>query len=239
MKEETVGRKALLRLALVALALAMLLMGCSPSAVPVPIPGPGSGGEGGGGEPTGLTYGGPAEFGVKRGEALPGTDVVYLGQGPQGAEVSIGGQKAIKQKGDSLDWSGEIRPGVHLELNLRVLWFNADTLHCGGVFKLRLDDWNPVPGSIPTEGGIKYRAVATYWVDKDEPIPGTTIRYAGSSENGAVLEGIEGYPYRKIADSIVWTGSLRDGVYLRLNVRVLHFDESSLKVAGSAEIIIK
>jgi len=52
------------------------------------------------------------------------------------------------------------------------------------------------------------------------------------------MGGVEGYAYRKVGDSIFWEGSLRDGVYLRLDVRVVQFDDSGLRVTGLATIWI-
>jgi len=52
------------------------------------------------------------------------------------------------------------------------------------------------------------------------------------------LGGIDGYPYRKLADSILWEGKLREGVFLRLNVRVLLISDDSLRVGGMATIWI-
>jgi len=191
-----------------------------------------------GGQKSELSYNGPLELGVKKGENLPGTQITYLGVGAQGAEVLIAGQKAVKQKGDSLDWTGSLIEGVDLKLNLRVLWFDEGTLHCGGVFNVKVKDPAPSPAPLPSDVRLKYTALVSYWVKRGDFIPGTTVKYAGKEEEGAKLEGIEGYPYRKVADSIVWTGKLREGVYLKLNVRVIHFDSASLKVAGTAEIFI-
>ena len=185
-----------------------------------------------------LSYSGPLELGVKKGEALPGTQIVYAGVGPLGAEVLIAGQKAVKQKGDSLDWKSSPVEGVDLDLSLRVLWFDEDTLHCGGIFSVKVKDPAPTPAPLPPDVPLKYKALVSYWVKKGNFIPGTTVRYAGQEEEGARLEGVEGYPFRKTADSIVWTGKLRDRVYIQLNVRVVHFDSLSLKVAGTAEILI-
>jgi len=185
-----------------------------------------------------LSYGGPLEISVKRGETLPGTEISYAGKGPQGAQVFIGGQKAIKQKGDSLDWEGSPVPGAELKLNLRILWFDDETMHCGGIFTFKVKEPAPSPEPLPSDVKLKYTSLVSYQVKRGEFIPGTTVRFIGKSDQGAQLEGVEGYPYRKMADSIVWTGRLREGVHLRLNVRVVYFNDSTLRVAGTAEIIV-
>jgi hypothetical protein len=57
-------------------------------------------------------------------------------------------------------------------------------------------------------------------------------------EEGIELEGVEGYPYRKFGDSIVWEGKLREKVFLQLNVRILLITESSITVAGTATVFL-
>ena len=77
-----------------------------------------------------------------------------------------------------------------------------------------------------------------YNVARGKYIPGTLVKYLGKEKEGAHLEGVEGHPYRKIADSIVWEGKLRENVYLRLNLRVLFITEDTLRVGGMATIWI-
>jgi hypothetical protein len=97
----------------------------------------------------------------------------------------------------------------------------------------------PQPAFIQNDWPLKFtNAPVTYGVARNEYIPGTTIEYLGKEEEGAHLGGIDGYPYRKGADSILWDGKLREKVYLRLNVRVLYIGEDSLRVGGTADIWI-
>jgi hypothetical protein len=196
-------------------------------------------GPGSGKGPVKLTYTAPVEISVKTGENLPGTSIRYVGQSEKGAEVLIAGQHAFKQKGDSLDWKGNPVEGVSADLSLRVLWFTEDTLHLVGTGTVVVQQPNPQPASIQTDWPLKFtNAPVTYGVDRNEYIPGTTIEYLGEEEEGAHLGGIDGYPYRKGADSILWDGKLRENVYLRLNVRVLYIGENSLRVGGTANIWI-
>jgi hypothetical protein len=196
-------------------------------------------GPGSGKGPVKLTYTAPVEIGVKTGENLPGTSIRYVGKSEKGAEVLIAGQHAFKQKGDSLDWKGNPVEGVSADLSLRVLWFTEDTLHLVGTGTVVVQQPNPQPASIQTDWPLKFtNAPVTYGVDRNEYIPGTTIEYLGEEEEGAHLGGIDGYPYRKGADSILWDGKLRENVYLRLSVRVLYIGENSLRVGGTANIWI-
>jgi len=196
-------------------------------------------GLGSGKGPVKLTYTAPVEISVKAGENLPGTSIRYVGQSEKGAEILIAGQHALKQKGDSLDWKGDPVEGASVDLSLRVLWFTEEALHLVGTGTVVVRQPSPQPAFIETEWPLKFiNAPVTYGVARNEYIPGTTIEYLGKEEEGAHLGGIDGYPYRKGADSILWEGKLREKVYLQLNVRVLYIGEDALRVGGTANIWI-
>ena len=78
----------------------------------------------------------------------------------------------------------------------------------------------------------------TYQVKKGDHIPGTHVKYVGKADEGIELSGIEGYPFRKLGDSIVWEGKLREKAYLQLNVRVLLITESFINVTGTATLLL-
>lgn len=190
------------------------------------------------GKPSELVYLAPYETGIKAGTDLPGTPIHYVGLSDRGAEVIVAGQRAFKQKGDSLDWHGSPAEDIVLDLSLRVLWFDEEALHVVGTARVTV--WDPAPEAAPirTDSPIEYNAPVTYGVSRGDLIPGTRIEYLGRAEEGAELGGLNGYPYRKIADSIVWEGKLKEDVFLRLNVRVLFITEDSLRVGGVATIWI-
>jgi hypothetical protein len=75
-------------------------------------------------------------------------------------------------------------------------------------------------------------------VEKGDYIPGTLVKYVSKQEEGIELSGVEGYPYRKFGDSIIWEGKLREKVYLQLNVRVLLITESFINVTGTATLLL-
>lgn len=189
------------------------------------------------GEP--LVYGGPVELGVEAGQLIPGTNLQYVGQTEQGAEVRLGGQKAIRRVGDSLDYEGAPAQGVRMKLALRVAWYDADKLHAVGTVELSVD--KPVPQEMPiaTQSPLRHAVPVMYWVDKGDPIPGTTLSYLGRTEQGAQLGGVEGYPYRKAADSILWEGKLRDNVWLKLDGRTGFYDDNRLQVMGLATVWVE
>ncbi|MBM4460747.1 MAG: hypothetical protein FJ011_23810 [Chloroflexi bacterium] len=52
----------------------------------------------------------------------------------------------------------------------------------------------------------------------------------------AELGGVAGYPYRKLGDSISWSGRLRGNAYLDMTTRVVVYADDFIQVAGLAVI---
>jgi len=191
------------------------------------------------GGPLELLYIAPFETGIEKGSDMPGTGIRYAGLSDKGAEIVIDDQSAFKQKGDSLDWKGGPVENVGLDLTLRVLWFTEETLYVAGTAKATVRDPLPVVASTPTEPPVKYaNAPVTYRVEKGDSIPGTLVSYLGKADEGIELSGVEGYPYRKLGDSIVWEGKLRERVFLRLNVRVIFIAADFIRVVGTATLLL-
>jgi len=186
-----------------------------------------------------LVYSGPVEVSVEAGHSIPGTDLHYVGETDRGAEVRIGGQKAIRRTGDSLDYEGRPAQGVKMKLALRVAWFDEAKLHSVGTVGLSIRRPTPQEMRIATASPLRHAVPVMYWVAKGDLIPGTTISYQGKADQGAKLGGVEGYPYRKAADSILWEGKLRDNVWLKLDLRTGFFDDERLQVAGLATMWVE
>jgi hypothetical protein len=188
-----------------------------------------------------LTYKSPFTISVTAGNFLPGTDVQYRDLTEDGlAEVYIGGQRALKQKADSLSWAGEVREGVSLDLELRVLWFDEATLHMGGTAKVTITGASVQASEVPEETALMFdNAPVAYTVKKGEAIPGTLLTYKAKTDEGAELGGTDDYPYRKGGDSIVWAGAIKENVWLRIDVRVGVYTEDTLAVAGLASIWVE
>ena len=188
-----------------------------------------------------LDYSTALETSIPPGQRLPGTDIQYLGKSAQGAQLSIGGQTAVKQMADSLTWHGEAAPGVNANYDLRIIRFDAKSLTTAGTATLSIRGANPkaVPAETLPPNALKFKGLVTYAVPKGKTIPGTTLSYVGKAPDGAQLGGIEGYPYRRVADSIEWTGQLTDRVLLDLGLRVVIFDDNSLTASGTANILLK
>ena len=185
----------------------------------------------------GLVYTGPTELTVRAGEYVPGTPIQFVRAGERGAEMRIEGQEAIKLVGDSLKWSGTVGEDVRLSVNLRILHISEERLITSGVVTIRVYNVQPRAATVDTERPVRYTLPVAYKVNTGESIPGTTIRYVGPEEGkGAKLEGVTGYPYRAIGDSILWDGQLLSNVDLQLNVRVLFFNEQFMQVLGTATV---
>ncbi len=184
-----------------------------------------------------LSYSGPTEITVKVGEFVPGTPIQYVGKTEQGAKFLIEGQEAIKLVGDSLKWSGTITPDIVLSVNLRILHISPEQVITSGLITIVLDNVSPRKGGVDTNRPVRYTLPVTYKVNKGEVIPGTVIRYLGPEpDKGVKLEGVDGYPYRAIGDSILWDGTLKNNVDLQLNVRVLFYNDDFMQILGTATV---
>jgi hypothetical protein len=183
-----------------------------------------------------LVYMGPTEQGISPGDYIPGTDLQYVGLHPDGAALMISGERAVKKKGDSLNWDGHPMDDTVLNLKTRIVWFTEEKLHSAGTARLAVKDVSPSPESYPEDPPVEYKLPTTYTVKRGDAIPGTTITYEGASDSGATLGGVEGYAHRKVADSIHYEGKLREGVFLDTTVRVVFFNDDTLQVAGLATL---
>ena len=185
-----------------------------------------------------LPYAGPVEISVNQGEFLPGTDIQYLGKTEKGAQVSIGGKQATKKIGDSLDWKGEMVPGVSVDQTLRVVLIPQDALHTAGTVRLIVANPRPQPEPVNSAAPVHFKLPVGYHVERGKSIPGTSITYLEKTEEGAHLGNMEGYAYRKLGDSITWEGRLRTGIWLELNLRTVLITDSQLDVVGTADLWI-
>jgi len=190
--------------------------------------------------PSELAYTAPFEAGVTAGNFVPGTDLQYVGLADGAAEVYIKGQRALKQKADSLSWEGSLREDVLLDMDMRVLWFDESTLHMGGKAKVTVSGASASAAELPEEAALMFNnAPVAYTVKKGETIPGTLLTFEGKTDEGAKLGGTDDYPYRKGGDSITWTGTIKEKVWLRLDVRLGIYTDSTMTVAGVASIWIE
>lgn len=193
------------------------------------------------GSPQGtLMYRGPTEERVAAGTSMPGTSIRYVQNTSEGAEFLIADQRAIKKLGDSVLWKGNLGPNLKADLGLRVALIQPEAVQLAGTAALDVQNVQPAAAPFPENSEIVYRVPVTYNVKKGERIPGTLYTYDGQDAQGARIGGLPSgdFPYRQVADSLVWTGRLAEGVMLRLDLRVLFFTDQSLQVAGFATLAV-
>jgi hypothetical protein len=184
-----------------------------------------------------LSYSLPTTLQVEKGRALLNTNIVYDSYTEEGVWLLIDGQAALKRKGDSVSWDGSFRPETDTKLDLRVIWTAEDKVDLAGTAKVTVHGVAPQKGPIVTTSAVTFSGPVAYGVAKGSYIPGTTLTYVGDTEQGAELGGlVNEYAYRQIGDSIIWEGTLRDGVYLRAELRTVQFDASGLRLAGIATL---
>ncbi|NLT74787.1 MAG: hypothetical protein GXX94_11470 [Chloroflexi bacterium] len=187
--------------------------------------------------PQALTYNLPTTLSISRGMALPGTGIVYEAPADEGVYLTINGQRALKRIGDSVQWSGPLAAETEAKLDLRLVWTSAEKVDLAGTAEVVIRDAAPQSGTAITSSTVSFGGPVAYGVAQGSYIPGTTLTYVGETEQGAELGGLYNeFPYRQIGDSIVWEGSLRDGVYLRTELRTVQYDRNGLRLAGVATL---
>jgi hypothetical protein len=193
--------------------------------------------------PDAITYQGPVEMSIEPDRNLMGTDIRYIGiTEDDRAEFQIDDKRALKKTGDSLNWEGHPAESVELSFKLRVLTISEEKVRTVGTVRVQIEEIMPEKATINEEIPVRISLPVTYHVANEKAIPGTTLTYQGEDEeNGAQLGGLaeERYPYRRVGDSVVWEGRLCEGVFLRLNARVLYFSEETLRIGGVATLWIE
>lgn len=186
-------------------------------------------------------------YNLQEGETIPGTQLTYVGPNGDAFDVLIDGLPAVKRIGDSFIWSGIVGPGVFANYNLRLTTNVLGGLPVAGPVVLVVLSPTPVEtGSLPTDPPrLRFGEIGVnYLVPVGREVPGTTLTYQGLSqpnEGGSslgLLTGGQGYPYLATGDSLVWTGRLRDNVYIRYNLRAASVTAENLRLLGTAELWI-
>jgi len=183
------------------------------------------------------------------GETVPGTRLEYLGRSRDTYQVRIDGLEATKRSGDSFIWNGVMAPGVYGNYNLRLIMAVLGPLRVAGPVTVTVFNPIPVERELPADlkVGLSYsNIIVNYAVPIGRQIPGTTLIFEGAVTQGeggqaaqlAQLSGLSGYPYLALGDSLVWTGQLRDNLYVRHALRVASINQETLRVAGTADMWI-
>lgn len=104
-----------------------------------------------------------------------------------------------------------------------------------GPIRVMLPSPTPPPGA---ERVLVYEGPVTLSVEAGEFMPGTNVRYVGSTEDGAELHFGDLKAIKKVADSVDWQGTPAEGVRLNLQTRVIRFSAQTLNLAGTAQITL-
>jgi len=182
-----------------------------------------------------LVLRGPMERRFEVGEPIPGTDIQLVAIGDEGAEFQIAGLRSLRAVGDSLDFDGQWPglPGATYNLRLRIYQISANHIRSAGVHQIAIEGIQPQSNNAqPAESNLSFPYTAN--AEIGQLFPGTTYGYQGQDDRGALISGLpEGdYPYRKVGDSIKWTGQLRPEVPAQFNLRMLFYNESQTQVGG-------
>lgn len=184
-------------------------------------------------------------FNLEPGGKVPGSQLQYVGKVGDLHEVKIDGESAQKRVGDSFIWNGVVAPSVYASYNLRLAPDILGPLPVAGPVEITV--LNPVAtplGNMPEwPNAIRYNnIVLAHSIPAGWTIPGTTLVYDGVSTQGGVdsarLTGLTGHPLFALGDSITWIGSLQENVAIRYTFRVVKFNENSLQLGGTAELLV-
>ena len=116
---------------------------------------------------------------------------------------------------------------------LRIYRVANDQVRAAGVHRLTIANASPQPGNVDL-GGHVLRFPYTVSAGTNQTFPGLTYGYGGQEERGAVLTGLDddAYPYRKVGDSIRWTGTVRADLPVEYHLRMLYYSDESARVGG-------
>lgn len=189
--------------------------------------------------PGAIAFQGPVEMALSAGQTIPGTDIrfVQAEAGASAAQFEISGLRAPRQLGDSLDFDGAWPGvgGVSYQLRLRVYQISNGGVRAAGVQRLVIANTTPTVANVNVEsGGTQFRFPHSVTTATGETFPGMTLGYAGQDDRGATLRGLPDgeYPYRKMGDSVEWSGMLTPQIPVVYQLRVMYYQEANATVGG-------
>ncbi|MBI4674809.1 MAG: hypothetical protein HY741_24455 [Chloroflexi bacterium] len=196
-----------------------------------------------GGNPTPtrqISYDGPVTLTIQAGQTMPGTTIAYYGKAPDGrALMDFNGVQALKATADSVNWTGALVLFSLVDLKLRVVAYDETGITLAGTIHLVVQEPNPTPGELPANRIGDFTIPVTYTVERGAFIPGTNVGYVGAKTGGAEFTNLDQFPYRERFDSVVWQGHLRERIALRLDLRVLDFNDDRAILGGAAQVIFE
>lgn len=194
-----------------------------------------------------INFSGPIEREIKAGERVPGTDYTLVSSGNGVATFEVIGMQSPRGVGDSVDFDGAWPnlAGSQYAARMRIYTIGNNTVRLAGVHQLTIPNIQPVMDS-PLPEGFVLRFPFTDGVEigvgnpGDDVIAGTTLGYLGRYDRGAQIVGLgpNVFPYRSVADSIEWMGTLRNDVGAEYDLRVLNYGRDSMRVGGTVAVTV-
>ncbi|MEM7799224.1 MAG: hypothetical protein AAF633_08545 [Chloroflexota bacterium] len=181
---------------------------------------------------------------LTEGGVVPGTQLRFISYDENTSEflVSIDGRSTLKKSGDSFEWEGVLAPGVLSDFELILSQLTFGEPFTSGQVTLTILNPNPVELDAtlpPPPATFVFEDLdISYRVPLGRVIPGTQLSYGGTSDNGAVLNGTAGSPFRRENDSLIWQGSLTENVTLRYDLTVAEITETEMALIGTGTIWI-
>jgi hypothetical protein len=193
------------------------------------------------GEPGTVVFRGPSERRINVGEPIPGTDILLVAINDEGAEFQIAGMRSTRVVGDSLDFDGSwpTAPDVDYNVRLRIYYVGSSGVRAAGVHQLRVRNTQPVEAPSSANGESMRFPFATS-TDSGQQFGAMTLGYVGSTERGGEISGLPSgdYPYRKVGDSVKWSGQLRPDIGVTYNLRMVNFASGSAQLGGVAVVTL-
>lgn len=186
-----------------------------------------------------IAFQGPVEMALTAGQTIPGTDIRFVSaeSGADVAQFEIAGLRAPRRIGDSLDFDGAWpgTNGVTYHLRMRLYRFGNAQWRAAGVQRLVIENVSPQVasgGSDASKQNLRFPHTAT--TAAGALFAGITFGYAGQDDRGAILTGLpEGeYPYRKLGDSVEWSGMLTPNIPVVYHLRVLYYQNANATIGG-------
>ncbi len=183
-----------------------------------------------------IAFTGPTEMRIEIGEFIRGTDIQLTAIAEGRAQFLFSGLRAERIAGDSLDFDGPWPNigGVDYLLRLRVYRVTEEYVRAAGVQRLLIEGIQPIhqPAMVLQENPLKMTYTGS--VAAGDLLKGTTFGYGGQTDQGAVISGIPAgdFPFRKTGDSLRWQGMLRPDLPAQFDMRIVHYAESSVQMAG-------
>jgi hypothetical protein len=187
-----------------------------------------------------VSYDGAVTISARTGEPIVGTSIVYQGKAPDGrAIMNIGGQQGLKSVADSVNWSGALVLFSLVDLRLRVVSYDENGMTLAGTIHIVVQEPNPTAGDLSVNRIAAFTFVASFTVARGGMIPGTTVSYVGARTGGAEFANLDQFPLRERGDSVVWQGHVRERVGLRVEQRVVDYNDDRVILIGTLNVVFE